>query len=443
MLISFSVKNWRSFRGRQSINLVASAEKQHLGRVPEIAGCKFRILPTAAIYGGNASGKSNLFKALRFAQDMVVNGPSGKTRISVEPFQLDSISPTEPTEFEFVFLVEDEGGQSSPYAYEFSLSQDRVLKEQLRWIKKNRDIVLLEREDGKPPAFHKILAKDKNLIAVLENTRNNQLFLTNAANQNTSNYQSKWILHLLGWFNRFTCISPTAYSAFTPQPIEGYPNPENNPLYQLGTGIIRFDFIEENLPQHEIQAHLCGRSEECLPASIKYPSGSRFVIDKNENGLQMKRMVSVHRNDLGQDVRFDLMDTSDGTVRLLDLLPCFQDAARPGSRKIFFIDEIDRSMHTLLVRRLLEGFLESCSPQSRSQILFTTHDIFQMDQELLRRDEMWLTERRRDGSTELIPLSSFKDIRYDKSIRTSYLRGQLGGVPKLTLSAFHPSEFQE
>ncbi|MCL2623852.1 MAG: ATP-binding protein [Planctomycetaceae bacterium] len=443
MLISFSVKNWRSFRDQQSINLVASAEKQHLNRVPEIAECKLRILPTAAIYGGNASGKSNLFKAFRFAQDMVVNGPSGKTRILVEPFRLDSVSPTVPTEFEFVFLVEDEEGQSSPYAYEFSLSQDRVLKEQLSWIKKSRDIVLFEREDGKPPVFHKILAKDKNLIAVLENTRNNQLFLTNAASQNTSNYQSKQILHILGWFNRLTCISPNTSAIFTPQAITGNTDPENNLLYQLGTGIFRFDFIDENLPQHEIKNWLDDRSEEYLPAFIKHPSGSRFVIDKNENGLQMKRMVSVHRNDLGQDVRFDLTDTSDGTVRLLDLLPCFQDAARPGSKKIFFIDEIDRSMHTLLVRRLLEGFLELCSPQSRSQILFTTHDIFQMDQELLRRDEMWLTERRRDGSTELIPLSSFKEIRSDKSIRTSYLRGQLGGVPKLTLSTLRPSEFQE
>lgn len=90
-----------------------------------------------------------------------------------------------------------------------------------------------------------------------------------------------------------------------------------------------------------------------------------------------------------------------------------------------------RSLHPLLIKRLLERYLAGCSSQSRSQLLFTTHNVLLMDQDLLRRDEMWIAERSDQGDSSLLSFSEYKDVRYDKDIRKSYLQGRLGGIPRL------------
>ena len=104
-------------------------------------------------------------------------------------------------------------------------------------------------------------------------------------------------------------------------------------------------------------------------------------------------------------------------------------------KKVYVIDEVDRSLHTLLIRRLLEGYLAKCSHNSRSQLLFTTHNVLLMDQDLLRRDEMWISERNAQGISSLLSFSEYKDVRYDKDIRKSYLQGRLGGIPRILLQS--------
>ena len=97
------------------------------------------------------------------------------------------------------------------------------------------------------------------------------------------------------------------------------------------------------------------------------------------------------------------------------------------------IDEVNRSLHPLLTRKLIEMYLASCSPNKKSQLLLTTHDVLLMDQSLLRRDEMWIAERDADGASSLISFSEFVNMRYDKDIRKSYLQGRLGGIPKILI----------
>jgi uncharacterized protein len=101
-----------------------------------------------------------------------------------------------------------------------------------------------------------------------------------------------------------------------------------------------------------------------------------------------------------------------------------------SSKVSLFIDELDRSLHTLLTRQLLASFLQQASPEFRNQLIFTTHDVLLMDQDLFRRDEMWVSERNSQGISDLYSFSEFKEIRYDKDIRKSYLQGRLGGVPR-------------
>jgi AAA15 family ATPase/GTPase len=135
-------------------------------------------------------------------------------------------------------------------------------------------------------------------------------------------------------------------------------------------------------------------------------------------------------------------------LRVIDLLPVFLDLCVQNSKKVYVIDELDRSLHTLLTRHLLEGYLSSCSPESRAQLLFTTHDVLLMDQDLVRRDEMWITERAASGGSSLMSFSEFKDVRYDKDIRKSYLQGRLGGIPRVffdgrNVHAWHENECKQ
>lgn len=159
----------------------------------------------------------------------------------------------------------------------------------------------------------------------------------------------------------------------------------------------------------------------------------RFIISRKDGILTLKKLVTYHRDKDNLPVKFEMNQESDGTQRIIDLLPSFLDLTIQDFPKVYVIDEIDRSLHTLLLQRLLETYLMTCSHESRNQLLLTTHDLLLMDQQLLRRDEMWVAERDSEGVSRLIPLSDYKDIRYDKDIRKSYLQGRLGGVPKIFL----------
>ena len=107
-----------------------------------------------------------------------------------------------------------------------------------------------------------------------------------------------------------------------------------------------------------------------------------------------KKLVAFHPKPDGTEAKFEIHQESDGSQRIIDLLPAFFTEHISGVETVYVIDEVDRSLHTLLTRKLLEIYLANCSPKSRAQLLITTHDILLMDQELLRRDEMWVTEKK-------------------------------------------------
>jgi hypothetical protein len=158
------------------------------------------------------------------------------------------------------------------------------------------------------------------------------------------------------------------------------------------------------------------------------------VVTRKEGELIAWKLVTFHQKADGSEAKFELQQESDGSRRVIDLLPAFLELSAPSSKKVYIIDELDRSLHTLLTRSLLEGYLENCSQESRCQLLFTTHDVLLMDQHLFRRDEMWVAERNASGSSRLWSFSDYKDVRYDKDIRKSYLQGRLGGIPRMRTS---------
>jgi AAA15 family ATPase/GTPase len=432
MIVSFTIENWMSFSDSASCSMIASRERQHGQRVPRVSKYKTRILPLAVIYGGNASGKTNFFKALNFVKSMVVRGVGSDSLIPVEPYKLDCESIDRPSRFKLELLIDE-----MIYEFSFAVTRKAVLEEKLVQITSTSEKVLYNRQGGMPN-FDSSLAKDQFLNFAFKGTGDNQLFITNAVSQKIDTFRPVY-----DWFkNTLELIAPDSrFETFEHFLDEGHPlySTMNEMLPQLDTGISHLGGEEmpfENLPFSE---GLKNKLKEDLKEgrSIRFfatPTNERFVITRKLGELVAKKLVTFHTKSDGSKVKFDIRCESDGSQRVIDLLPAFLEISAISSKKVYVIDELDRSLHSLLTRQLIEGYLANCSTESRMQLLITTHDILLMDQELLRRDEMWVAERNNKGGSELFSFSDYKDVRYDKDIRKSYLQGRLGGIPRFLLS---------
>lgn len=434
MLIRFSVENWMSFQTKTTFSLIASRERQHGERISKVSKLKLGVLPVAAVYGGNASGKTNLFKALHFAKGLVVKGTQPYSLIAVDTFRLGNAQKMEqPANFEFELLIDN-----SVYAFSFSVNRKAILEEKLVQILGNSKKTLYHRTSGKPN-FDSSFKNDQSLQFAFKGTRDNQLFITNSVSQKINVFKP-----IYDWFkDTLELIAPDSRFEFFEQFLdEGHPlyATMNKMLSQLDTGISHLggeEILFENLPLPEpIKMKL--REELAENATVRLlaePANERFVVTRKNGELISKKLVTYHLNADGFETKFDMRQESDGSQRIIDLLPTFLELSATQSRKVYVIDEVDRSLHTLLIRRLLEGYLAKCSHNNRSQLLFTTHNVLLMDQDLLRRDEMWIAERNEQGVSSLVSFSEYKDVRYDKDIRKSYLQGRLGGIPHILLQS--------
>lgn len=430
-----------SFRDRATFSMVASRERQHGTRVSKLGKYQTRVLPIAAIYGGNASGKTNFFKAMSFAKTLVVKGSRLDSLIPVETFRLDDGEMTRPARFAFELLVDE-----TIYDFSFAVTRKAVLEERLVKITSTSEKVLYDRRDDKPN-FAPSLADDTFLQFAFRGTRDNQLFLTNSVSQKVDHFRPVY-----DWFkNALVLIAPdTRFDLFEQFLDEGHPlyTAMSELLPQLDTGIARLGSEEipfENIPLPE-SSKLELQEEVQEGESIRFsnPSGNdRFVVTRKDGELIGKKLVAFHPKSDGTEAKFEMRQESDGTQRIIDLLPAFLDLSEQTSQKVYVIDEVDRSLHSLLIRNLIKAYLMGCSAETRTQLLLTTHNVMLMDQQLLRRDEMWVTERDASGVTDLFSFSEYEDIRYDKDIRKSYLQGRMGGVPRILGEIFtnlHPEK---
>ncbi len=426
MLIDFSVENWMSFRDKACFSMVGSRERQHNERVPRLKKYKTKILPVASIYGGNASGKTNFFRALNFVRDIIVDGSLPDRDIFVEPFILDKNYRNKPSKFEITMFIDEE---NMIYKYCFSVVRKGVVEESLTKIYPQKSEVLYDRK--KSDLYLAPQLGDENFKKFLfKSTRPNQLFLTSTVFQNLNDFKP-----IYNWFrNSLELISPV--SKFRPFEflIENN-NPlndvVNNILPKLDTGIASMGSVDVRIEDSPVLAYETSRLEEGTSARISAPGNERFLIAKQDGELKAKKLVTFHEDSDGNPIKFNINQESDGTQRIIDLAPAFLEILFQDQKKTYIIDEVDRSLHTVLTRRLIETYLEKCNENSRSQLLMTTHDALLIDQNVFRRDEMWVAERDITGNSELIAFSEYKDVRYDKDIRKSYLQGKLGGIPRL------------
>ena len=430
MIIRFSVENWMSFRDRTTFSMVASRERQHGERVPKLGKYQTRVLPIAAIYGGNASGKTNFFKALSFAKTLVVEGTRPDSLIPIETFRLDDRWKSQPSRFAFELLIDE-----TIYEFRFAVTQKEVLEERLVKITSTSEKVLYDRRDGNL-SFDSSLSKDPFFPFVFRGTRDNQLFLTNSVSQNIDDFRPVY-----DWFkDKLVLVAPDSrFDLFELFLDEGHPlyMAMNEMLSRLDTGIAHLGSEEIPLENISIPEPLKTELQEKVKEGMAIrllmePQTNRIVITRKDGELIAKRLVAYHPKSDGTEVRFEIHQESEGSQRVIDLLPAFLELSAQTLQKVYVIDEIDRSLHPLLIRQLLEEYLSNCSTETRTQLLLTTHNVMLMDQQLLRRDEMWVTERDGAGVSSLFSFSEYKDVRYDKDIRKSYLQGRMGGIPRIS-----------
>ncbi|MDD3535842.1 MAG: ATP-binding protein [Candidatus Cloacimonetes bacterium] len=433
MLISFSVSNWKSIRDEATLSMMAGREDRFRERLPYFNKLDVRILPITAIYGANASGKSVLISAMEFAKRFILFGTELEAPIGIKPFLLDDESFTKPSSFVFAISIQDE-----VYEYSFTLSQAKVLRESLNRVLKTTTQTVFERTQGKNKpeiSIHKVPKEHKkelNLLASLS-VRENQLFLTSIIYLGYNYFQN-----IYDWFKyKLMIITPDMYY----RPILDLAKEENKQLYSnlleaLDTGIVDLTLSHEVVSGKEAQELRELFREELQGAKIlmiESARNDRRVIELSQDSVVVKSLTPKHLAKNSKLVDFSFSMESDGTNRLLDILPAFVLLSTQQDYTVI-IDELDRSLHTKLTKTLLEFYLYNCNPDSRNQLIFTTHDVMLMDQNLLRRDEFYIIERDYGGASSLFCISQYKDIRYDHDIRKSYLQGNLGGIPSVSTS---------
>lgn len=417
MLIEFSVSNFRSFRDRQTFSMVASGrlkKKDALLRV-DLDGDELPdLLKVAAIYGPNATGKSNLIKALAVASKMCRLTPNSESRaLPVSPFRFDRSLADSPSRFEYNFIH-----LKRRYKFEFALTATRVWEEALTEYPRGVENLLYHRihtQEGDVYKFGSTLEGESELHKVWKNLTGPQVFfLTQAvANSNESLQQLRtpltWIQKGFGVLehdlSRWAIASQTV-GANVPafgEMMASYLLEVDVPVTKI---VFENNFTAKNINSDDFVSEV---SEDLKVALTK-------------NGST--KTTLTHKTALGE-ADFDFFEESEGTRNLMGFfLPwsVIKD-------QVIIVDELDSSLHPRIVAALVKKHLTAAGT---GQLIFTTHDTHLMDTKLLRRDQFWLTERDANGATQLRSIHDFAG-REGEDIEKRYYEGRYRSLPILPL----------
>ena len=396
MLIQFAVANYRSIKDEATLSLVAGPGREHREgnvRVPAMRGDArpTPLLRSAAIYGANAAGKTNLIRALGAMRQSVVDLSQTDGELPVTPFLLNAERNGQPTRFEVACVVD-----GVRYQYGFSATRDVVVDEWLHAWPRGRPQLWFKRhraEDGAPVfAFGGKLQGDREVWR--RATRDNALFLSTAASLNSAQLRP-----LYDWFKTRLHVAG----------IGGW-NPVYSAQCTLGerkAAIVRF-----------LQTADLAVSDLRVVEREK-----KTLVDKKTHSIHL-----AHQNSSGQPVELDLDEESDGTRKMFALAGPWIDMLEKGH--VAVVDALHDNLHPMLVRHLVERFHDAAL-QSDAQLVFSTHDTSILSQDVFRRDQIWFCVRNARHETQLVPLSDFSPRKGMENLERGYLAGRYGAVPYL------------
>lgn len=400
MLIQFHFKNFKSFRDDTVLDFSATEVKENEYRVVEIAD--ERILTAAGIFGANASGKSNVIKAFRYMTEYVTSSVifsrdkvNGIKRLT--PFLFDNKSKDAESLFEVYFSVSTAKGYTI-YNYGFTINQNGVVEEWLNYRNKSSKI------------FKSLFYRSKNevdLSGIPEKRRENIKI----------SLEKETLILSLGSFLKINKFK-TVINWFLQNRITNFGNPRENEglSHQAPAG-----FAYSKKIQNQVVDYLSSFDNSITGFDVE-------VIKADEDGKQIINIKTKHRNIDGGTVLLPLNQESDGTLKMFALYQFIQDCMNRGS--VLLIDELNSRLHPLLVRNVLLTFLNPNINTNHAQIIFTSHDAWQLDNNILRTDEMWFTNKDKNGISSLYSLAEFEENGV-QNYAENYLLGQYGAIPLL------------
>lgn len=416
MLIEFNISNFMSINEKQTFSLVAAKNKElmdsHTFDAPLAGQASMKLLRTAAIYGPNAGGKTNLLHGLRIMREIVLKSALEKNRgdtLPVVPFKLDHAARQAPSTFEVLFIV-----NGIRYQYGFSATAERIIEEGLYVSPRNRVQRWFERtwnadEQKHDWVFGTFLTGDKTVWQ--RSTRDNALLLSTAVQLN-----SKQLEPVYDWFKTtLHCIGAggieQGYSASLCETGDDARIPEFLKKADLGIDDVRIEKEKFN-PQE-------------LPEDM--PDDLRQALIKEMEHKELYEVKTVHHDADGKLIEFNLEDESNGTRKIFTLAGPFLDSLDNGY--IVFIDELGGSLHPELVKFLVGLFNNKDTNTGTAQLVFTTHETHMLDQTILRRDQIWFCEKDKAQATRVYPLTDFRPRKGRENLELAYLSGRYGALP--------------
>lgn len=418
MLIQFNFKNYKSFRDEATLDMSAAKMKEFADRVVTIGGEK--ILPVAAIYGANASGKSNVYSAFEFMSHYVVNSfkygddEQSYKEVRPQPFLFEEASEHGESSFEVYFTIPGDKTQRS-YNYGFCLGAEGVTEEWMNTKAKTaRQYSAVFYRDSESLDLTGIPKKSRDNIEVALEKQVLIISLGAKLKIDKCKLVRDWFLA-----NEFADFGDAVENFFMSR-------------------LLPIDFVDSKSVQEDVVKFFASFDDQIKGFEVtKLPTADE---DKEERIT----INALHKKiDSDEMAKIPLSAESAGTLKMFALYPELQAVLERGS--VFFVDELNARLHPLLVRNFILAFSNPKINKNHAQLVFTTHDTWQLSNQLLRRDEIWFTEKDEDGLSTLYSLADFVDedgsrIRKDESYEKNYLLGKYGAIPTLETISFLKEE---
>jgi AAA15 family ATPase/GTPase len=413
MIIDLTVSNFRSFPDEQVLSMFAeNGRGRHPSNYKLIEDERIAVVRSCAIFGANASGKSNILRALAALKWLVVSSAGrqdGQRLLTYEPFRLSSGKKEEPVRFEIEFVVQS----GERYRYEISFNANQILTERMFSFSKRSRATMFERNANDTWETMKLGGTYKGGARRFP-FFDNAAYLSRAGNDASA---PPSIREIYRYFQRLSYVAagskPMTNSALSDAPMM---RAVSELICLADTGVTKVT-LEENESVDEI------RLPDGIPEEVK----EAILAD---NRFATKYWV---RSDAGDLVDFAADDMSSGTVRLVELLPVIINALKMGS--VIVVDEIDAHLHTDMIFLILSLFHDNDVNAKGAQIILSTHDTNILDSGVMRRDQIWFVTKV-DGVSSLRSLDEYekKYVRPDSPFESFYREGRLGALPRLSHS---------
>ena len=435
MLIRFQVKNLYSFEEETEFNLLTNDSEHLPHHKKHCNGVDF--LRLSAIYGANASGKSNFVRAIGLLQNIVKKGKI-IDEVSDYKFKLSGEALTKPISLAIELL-----SNSKMYYYTLTFDQKKILNETLvETFKDKEDRIVFERsltnERQEIPFIESEVKNEKErmFLELLSDKllSKDELLLTFLTQKYPNEYADienvfEWFSDVLIVLNSNFKIRGIAHKFDTDDSTTMFANAF---IPTLGTGIQKIDIQKREIVGQGNEMNYLKdnikNDQEQLFTNTNPDTGEEitFVMEENDK-IFAKRIFTEHLDKEGHKVFFPFGWESDGTKRLLEYTPLINGVI--NAEVVFVVDEIERSIHPMMIKELIRKISSDTSAQG--QLIFTTHESCLLDQEILRTDEIWFTQKDKGGATHMYSLSDF-NISNTANIEDGYLNGRYGGIPFLS-----------